>query len=135
MANGGFWIFEEDTDVYNRLSEEENDKMKIKGKSFYAFRWFDSGDFVYLQEMTTEVTVEKGDVYGDGEFNALVYTYPNSGHAMTAVEYKVKNGEMLANEGRFKPALVKVTTDINGEITEVKELEYLSQGIYLADDQ
>ena len=132
-VNNDFWVFEENVEDAVRVSDEDNEKMKIKGKTFDAFRWYDSGDMVYLQEMTTGETILDGNVK-DEKFNVMYYCYDNrGGHGMTAVAYKVKDSEKLANTGSYKPGLVKVTTDSDGNITEMKEYEYLSMGVYLAD--
>lgn len=54
---------------------------------------------------------------------------------MTAVKYNIKNYEELANTVSFNPSLVKVITDSNGNITDMKELECLCLGLYISDNK
>lgn len=127
VTNG--WVFAKETDEdVNPPSEEKMAEMRVKGNTFYAFRWLDLGSDVYLQEVTTAVTREK---YEDGEMRDMMFhSYKDNGHALTAVRYKIKGAEELANSGIYRPGLVKVTTDKEGNITALTELQELDYGYY-----
>ena len=126
----GFWMFLQQPDE-NELpvfpTDEEYDAMRVKDGTFYAFRWMDEGDRVYLQEVETEVYDE--DWYGE-TMSCLKYTYKDNGHPLEAIPYKIEGYEEYAHSGEFRPGLVRVTTDASGVITDYADMMYLGYGIY-----
>ena len=60
----------------------------------------------------------------------MFFSYANNGHALTAVKYKIAGAEDKANSGKYRPALVKVTTDASGNVTEMEEVPRFAYGYY-----
>lgn len=123
------WIFAKDIngDVTG-IDDAKMAELRVKGKTFYAFRWLDMGSEVYLQEVTTMVT---STMYEDGNMrDAMYYVYKDNGHALTAVRYPIKGAEEYAYSGRYLPSLVKVTTDADGNVTNLTELQEMGHGYY-----
>ena len=123
------WIFEQiGNNVLHKPDNLEHASMRVKGKTFYAYRWLDTGDSVYLQEMNSnevEVTGQDGN-----KKTARDYSYPLNGHAMVAVQYPFESDITKTDCNTYRPCLVKVTTDKNGNITELKELTRIENGLY-----
>ncbi|MCR4609201.1 MAG: hypothetical protein K5750_05835 [Eubacterium sp.] len=112
------------------LSKQQSDSLLKKGQSFYAFKWFDSGDQVILQPV--DVTETTDDWYGE-ELHALSYVMSKEANSIYAPTYDIKGAESLANSGGYAPCLCYVTTDSDGKITEIKNFSYLGYGYYNAD--
>ena len=128
QAADGIWLFKQQSNAtYHVVDELEMADLREKGKTFYAYRWLDRGDEVYLQTMDTAVTTDKLD---DGvERELLYYSYPNNGHALTAVRYDVANADKHTADN-YCPALVRVTVDASGKVTEISEVKQLGYGYY-----
>ena len=123
------WVFKK-TDQ-PAISDEMNDSLRIKGKSFYAFKWFDAGNIVYLQPMEVEKLTDNW--YGE-DLNCLSYIRTEGESGLYAPYYEIKGAEDKANSGSYKPGLCYVTTDEKGVITDIKNYRYLGYGYYNADE-
>lgn len=84
------------------------DSIRQKDTSFYAFKWMEFGNSCTLQrvEMTSESE----------------YVLPKDEYAYSAVNYEYKGKENMAHGGYFDPALVHVTTDSKGQITDIEKV-------------
>ncbi|MBQ7534977.1 MAG: hypothetical protein IJT43_05080 [Stomatobaculum sp.] len=143
QSSDDFWIFERMD--YAREAEdfrptaEQNAAMRLYGKTFYAFSWYQYEGSCFLQEM--DAKEEELEWYMD-RLPMISYQYPANGHAMTAVRYefseelqKARTGEgMLPDVRAFMPQFVRVTTNEKGEITELENMVYLSLGLYLSPE-
>ena len=118
--------YESDTTTPSTVGIE--DDVRIKGTSFYAFKWAEFGNSCTLQRVevfNTTVTV-------DGkEENAMGYIIPNDEYAYSAVNYEYKGMQYMASGGYFDPCLVKVVTDEAGQIIEMVKFAYALDGFYL----
>ena len=104
------------------------DDVRMKGTSFYAFKWAEFGNSCTLQR----VEIFKTTVTVDGkEENAMGYIIPNDEYAYSAVNYEYKGMQYMASGGYFDPCLVKVVTDEAGQITEMTKFAYAADGMYL----
>lgn len=128
-ASNDTWVFEQSSnEVIHKPDITEHAAMRIKDRTFYAYRWLDTGDSVYLQEMNTnavEITEQNGS-----KGTALEFSYPLNEHAMIAVQYPHTSKYTKTDCNTYRPGLVKVTTDKNGNITELKELRKTIRGMY-----
>lgn len=128
-----FWVFckHNDSEGYVETKMDNvisiNQKLLLKDKTFYAFRWLDKGMEVYLEPLDAAETTL--NLYGD-DVASLCYNYRNNEFSMSAVAYSVENGQDLLHSGRFNPGLVKVTTNANGEIVSILDCEYYIYGYY-----
>lgn len=129
MTNSYNWVFVRDTDGdITGIDDAKMNELRNKDTTFYAYRWLDMGSEVYLQEVNTTIT---DIMFEDGSTkDAMYYSYKDNGHALTAVRYPVKGAEKLANSGDYRPALVKVTTDKDGNVTELAEMQQIGYGYY-----
>ena len=129
QADNDTWIFTQyGNNVLHKPDVLEHASMRVKDKTFYAYRWLDTGDSVYLQEMNTkpvEITGQDGS-----KATALEFSYPLNGHAMVAVQYPIESDLTKTDCDTYRPGLVKVTTDKNGNITELKPLKNSVRGMY-----
>ena len=129
QADNDTWIFTQyGNNVLHKPDVLEHASMRVKDKTFYAYRWLDTGDSVYLHEMNTkpvEITGQDGS-----KATALEFSYPLNGHAMVAVQYPIESDLTKTDCDTYRPGLVKVTTDKNGNITELKPLKNSVRGMY-----
>lgn len=132
----GTWFFSRNTprktdDAY--LSEDvmpstvgKEDVLRLKGESFYAIKWTEFGNSCTLQRvLPCPVTT------GDGkDIDGLCFVMPSDEYAYSTVNYEYKGGEKYCHDGYFDPKLVHVTTDKNGQITEMSVVDYAYDGYW-----
>ena len=99
------------------------DEIRQKDTSFYAIKWMEFGNSCTLQRVETV----KANVNGE---DVLEYFVPEDEYAYSAVNYEYKGQENMAHGGYFDPALVRVVTDENGQITDIAKFEYAWDGVY-----
>ena len=129
----GLWMLRRpDPNDYDNEFDEEmttpstvgiEDEIRQKDTSFYAIKWMEFGNSCTLQRVETAKTTLDGK-------DALEYFLPDDEYAYSAVNYEYKGQENMAHGGYFDPALVHVTTDKNGQITDIAILEYAYEGLY-----
>ena len=129
----GVWMLRraDPNDYDNEFDEEMStpstvgieDEIRQKGTSFYAIKWVEFGNSCTLQRVETVKTNVNGD-------DVLEYFVPGDEYAYSAVNYEYKGQENMAHGGYFDPALVRVTTDENGQIIEMAKFEYAWDGVY-----
>ena len=115
------WVFVRRTDR-TFPTAEENDSLKPKDRTFYAYCWLRDGNSAFLQEMNVYETEENwyGDplhtmraAYTDGEYSGCIWSYEDGEKAVTV-----------------RPGLVKATVNADGAITSLEEISYLGYGAY-----
>ena len=139
-----FWVFERMD--YAREAEnfrptaEQNEAMKLRGKTFWAFNWYQYEGTCFLQEMDAK---EKTVDWYEDRLPMISYDYMANGHSMTAVQYdfseemrkaqkeRLANGTDGPERRAFAPVLCRVTTNENGEITAVEDMVYIALGLYV----
>ncbi len=122
------WIFKKDIpEEETVLLEEGNEALKVKGTGFYANRWLDLGDSVFLQRI--DVNLFMDNWYGE-DMEMLYPIYTDDPYNNYAIKYKIKDNEKSAHSPVFKTDIVYVETDENGDITKISKPEYLGFGYY-----
>ncbi len=137
-AGTGTWFFSRNTpwkadDAY--LSEDvmpstvgKEDVLRLKGESFYAIKWTEFGNSCTLQRvLPSPVTIED---YDGEDTDGLCFVMPADRYAYSTVNYEYKGAEMYCHDGYFDPKLVKVTTDMKGQIVEMSEIDYAYDGYW-----
>ena len=122
------WIFKKDIpEEETVLLEEGNEALKVKGTGFYANRWLDLGESVFLQRI--DVNLFMDNWYGE-DMEMLYPIYTDDPYNNYAIKYKIKDNEKSAHSPVFKTDIVYVETDENGDITKISKPEYLGFGYY-----
>ncbi len=133
QANDTCWIFERMIGAQpETFTDAENEALRKKNESFFAWRWFDSGDFCCLQPLES---LEYEEEWYDGEMlPAVCYALPKGKTALKAPLYPVaealKDPDAPPALRIVLPGLVRVTTDSTGTITAMEGLPYLIYGLY-----
>ena len=118
------WLFVRET--HNGFpSLDENESLKYKNDSFYAYCW-GRGDSYLLQKV--DVIEQEEEWYEGAAFNTLRIVPDGTEYSNTIFLY---NGTDLPKDNRT--SLVKVNTDANGVATIVKEYAYTGYGAYDAE--
>jgi hypothetical protein len=122
------WIFKKDIpEEETVLLEEGNEALKVKGTGFYANRWLDLGDSVFLQRI--DINLFMDNWYGE-DMEMLYPIYTDDPYNNYAIKYKIKDNEKSAHSPVFETDIVYVETDENGDITKISKPEYLGFGYY-----
>ncbi len=104
------------------------DKLRIKGDSFHAIKWTEFGNSCTLQRVEpVPVTLEDFD---GKDVDGLSFVMPDDEYAYSTVNYEYKGREKYCHDGYFDPQFVYVTTDKNGQITEMSVIDYAYDGYY-----
>ncbi|MBO7703677.1 MAG: membrane lipoprotein lipid attachment site-containing protein [Solobacterium sp.] len=121
MTGDNGWVFTRDT--YDPFpNDKENEQLKLKDGTYYAYCWLNDGKGYVLQEMDAYPTTENW--YGE-ELNTLRIAYTDSEFSNIPVLY---NSDVIPNV--IKPGLVKITVDENGTVTDIKDIKYMGYGAY-----
>ena len=100
------WIFKKDIpEEETVLLEEGNEALKVKGTGFYANRWLDLGDSVFLQRI--DVNLFMDNWYGE-DMEMLYPIYTDDPYNNYAIKYKIKDNEKSAHSPVFKTDIVYV---------------------------
>jgi hypothetical protein len=110
-------------DVVNRI----NDSLIKKDQTFYAILWKDMMSDVYLEYVDAIET--KLNLYGD-DVRVLYYHYQDKESPLGAVQYHIA-GIDSGHSGFYSPALVRATTNADGEVVQMDYCEYYIYGYYL----
>ena len=151
IAAEDFWVFErksaeeaggfpgverKDDEDNNDLTEEQYDKMRVKGETFCAYYWRTLDGACMLQEMDAAVTM--GDDWFGTPTDTMRVKYPDNGHPWTAVKYyfadELGPEYIVPEPTAYKPMLVTVTTNEDGEVTGYLSISYLGYGTYRFPD-
>ncbi len=130
MASPSSWLFVRDS-VSSVLAAEENADLLKKGETFYAYCWFNTGDTVGLQEVYGYehdedlgfIAPSVAIMYSPDQYGHYILSYPVEG---------VKEPDMRIPD-TYCSVFASVTTDENGCVTELRELEYMGYGVFWQD--
>ena len=130
MASPSSWLFVRDS-ASSVLSAEENNNLLRKGETFYAYCWYDTGDSLGLQEVYGYehdedlgfIAPSVAVMYSPERYGHYILSYPAEG---------VREPDMQVPE-TYCSVFAIVTTDENGCVTELRELEYMGYGVFWQD--
>ena len=118
------WVFTRDNFTAFPTSDE-NELLKRKNDTYYAYCWMRNGNSVLLQEMDTFETDENW--YGE-PLKTMRITYTDGAYSNIICLYS--DGDDL---NTFKPGLVRVTVDAEGKITAMEDISYMGYGAYAGE--
>ena len=131
QARESMWVFERQGESFSLApGPEENDALRRRNSTFFAYCWMQEEGVCFLQEMDT---VLKNNWITEGDTVRLC-RYPENGHALRAVCYEVGgHTEQTLGAMPYKPHLVQVTTDEEGVVVQMLDMLYLGAGVYAPD--
>ena len=130
MASESSWLFVRDS-VSSVLSDEENADLLKKGETFYAYCWYNTGGTVGLQEVYGYEHDE--DLGFIAPSVAIMYSPDQYGHYILSYPVEGVKEPDTRIPDTYCSVFAIVTTDENGCVTELRELEYMGYGVFWQD--
>ena len=125
----GMWIFVRDGESLSKTEKTDED-MRIFPGSFYALRWMDYGDSVYLQIIDIK---DFEETFYEDPVRVKAVMYGTYGDALYAVKYEVFGAAPSEKNASYAPQLVYVATDPNGRVIDCDLVPYFAYGLYSQD--